>query len=133
MNIALSTSNLVSIQIICIYCPYNYKGSSLSRITCHSLSTPITKQSIPFPLFTFHTPFRALDICSCFLRDQAKHSSASTISRSFSVRFLSLLNSICTRVQYEHSRTNESRPRNARLNSRTRPCPRKRHRKVLIT
>ena len=56
--------------------------------------TPITKQSIPFPLLTFHTPFRALDICPfaavCFdpERPDIHKPSASTISRTFSVRFL---------------------------------------------
>ena len=115
MNIALSTSKIV----ICYspqtqqsafrlfasqkrttthYCLYNYKGPSLSpTTTCHSLSTPTTKQSIPFPLFTLHRPFRTLDICPfatvCFRIDQiftSPTSSTSAISRTFSVRFLQL-------------------------------------------
>ena len=77
---------------------HNYKGPSLSpTATRHSLSTPTTKQSIPFPLFTLHRPFRTLDICPfatvCFRTDQiftSPTSSTSAISRTFSVRFLQL-------------------------------------------
>ena len=73
----------------------NYKGPSLSPTTTrHSLSTPTTKQSIPFPLFTLHRPFRTSTsaLCNRLLPDRPNihKPSTSAISRTFSVRFSQL-------------------------------------------
>ena len=103
---------------------YNYKRSSLPRITTPrqlERAFPFTNYNTSFlvnpdnktinPIPTVR-PFRTLDICPfatvCFRGptkySQAPFSSTSAISRTFSVRFLPFLNSICTRGRKQQSK-----------------------------
>ena len=106
-----------------------------------SLSTPTTKQSIPFSLFTLHRPFRTLDICPfatvCFRTDQIFTSPHPLLLQPFPALSVSAFCLFSTPYARADANSRANKSHTTRLDTKfpywTRPCPRKRHRKVLFT